>query len=306
MAGPVDRRTSPSRNTESEMCEGFEPGDVVGDRYRVVRRIGIGGMGAVYEARHVETQRAVAIKVLLPHLTEDERLAFRFGQEARISASIGHRGIVEVYDLGIDERRGEMFIVMELLEGIELESRLEREGALPVDEVIRIGVELADAVAAAHEHGFVHRDLKPQNVFLANTDQGLEIIKVLDFGLAKLLDGQGDDTCLTRTGEFFGTPLFMSPEQLRNAKDIDGRTDVYSIGVILYQALTGVHPFDAVNLTMLILKVATTSPKPLGELRPEIPHEVSQVVERAMSKERDQRFQSAAELRDALKEYSTI
>lgn len=303
MTEPVDRRQSDSQ-TEMEKSDGFGPGDVIGERYSVVRRIGVGGMGAVYEATHIETKRAVAIKVLLPLWTEDERLAFRFGQEARISASIGHRGIVEVYDLGIDQRRGEMFIVMELLEGIELQTLLDGQESLPVDVAIRIGIELADAVSAAHDHGFVHRDLKPQNVFIAKTDQGSETIKVLDFGLAKLVDAPGSDASLTRTGEFFGTPLFMSPEQLRNAKDIDGRADVYSIGVILYVALSGVHPFEAQNLAMLILKVATTSPKPVIELNPDIPYPLSQVVERAMSKDREQRYQSAAALRDALKECS--
>jgi serine/threonine-protein kinase len=274
--------------------------EVVGRRYRIVKRLGQGGMGVVYEAEHIALKRRLALKVLLPRYTEDERAVARFKIEAQASASIGHPGIVEVIDLDEDEARGVTFIAMELLEGEELYARIKREGPLSPEFVARAGADMADAVGAAHEEGIIHRDLKPHNVFLARKGRQLDVVKVLDFGLAKLIATDDLGASLTRSGEFLGTPFYMAPEQLHNAKDIDQRADVYSMGVILFQALTSELPYSAESLAELIVKVATEEPSSLRQLRPDLPAQMIEIVEQAIVKDRDQRLGSAIEMRDAL------
>lgn len=265
--------------------------------------LGAGGMGEVYEAEHLALQRKVALKVLHPHFTHNPNTLARFKREAQAAASIGHPGIVDTFDLDEDEETGETFIAMELFQGEELAARIEREGPMSPEVVARLGLEIADAVSAAHEHGIVHRDLKPQNIFLVTRERKRDLIKVLDFGLAKLVDPGEIGGGLTRSSDFLGTPLFMAPEQFHNVKDVDGRADVYSIGVILFLALSGKLPYEAESIADLILKINMDPPLSLASLRPDVSLDLVSIVKRAMAKNRDDRFLSACELADALEAF---
>jgi serine/threonine-protein kinase len=224
----------------------------------------------------------------------------RFMGEARAAGGLNHPGIVEVVDLDHD---GDVhYIAMERLEGEELLARIERESPLPIRFVARIGADIADAISAAHAHTpkIVHRDLKPQNVILARKGPQRDVVKIVDFGIAKLLEAESLEQSLTRSGEIYGTPLYMSPEQLRNSKEVDERTDIYSIGVMLYQALAGVTPFRGESFSSLVVSITSETPAPLRELRPQIPVALAAVVERAMARDKHDRFPSGAALRDAL------
>ncbi len=296
-------RDSLKTMTDLKRSGNLEAGQELAGRYSIEKMLGMGGMGAVYVAEHIALKRRVALKVLLSERTMDERTVQRFKQEAQSAASIGHPGIVEIFDLGEDEETGQTFIAMELLEGEELASRVITGHPLSPVFVAQVGADLTDAIAAAHSHGIVHRDLKPENVFLARKGRHVDIVKVLDFGLAKLIDRKTFDTSITRSGDVFGTPMYMAPEQLRGAKEVDGRADVYAIGAILYEALTGNTPFEASHLAELVLKIMVDPIEPLVEVRPDVPEELALVVEKAMEKEPDDRFQSALEVRDALEEF---
>jgi serine/threonine-protein kinase len=275
----------------------LEVGRILAGKYRIEGTLGTGGMGAVYVGRNLGTRKAWAIKVLHPEMVGRPEMLQRFLAEAQAAGLIGHPGIVEVIDL---DRDGDLrFLVMPKLEGEELATRIARERPLPVSFVMRIGADVADAIEAAHRAKIIHRDLKPGNIFLARENEKRDVAKILDFGIAKLIDpdvGGG----LTQTTDVYGTPQYMSPEQLRSAKDVDGRSDIYAIGVILYQALTGRLPFEADSLSDLIFKIRTEAPPRLTSLRPDIPLGLAAIVERAMARDRDARFRSAAELRDAL------
>jgi len=276
----------------------FQIGQVVADRYRIVRLLGRGGMGAIFEAEHTELRRLVALKVLLPRLAGDVDAVARFFREARAAAAIGHPGIVQVFDLG--SRDGVAFLAMERLQGEELAQRVARLGPLPPGFVARVGRDLADAVAAAHDCGIVHRDLKPQNVFLARDARGIDVVKVLDFGIAKLTEADRADQPLTQTGAVFGTPMYMPPEQLRGVKDLDGRADIYAIGAILYECLMGSPPFAAESFPMLVLRITTEPPRPIDTARTDVPRELVAVVSKALAKLREERYGNAHELAAAL------
>lgn len=278
------------------------PGHVLAGRYRLGRRIGAGGMGAVYEAEHLELGRAVAVKVLLPEFSANAAMAARFMREARAAAQIGHPGIVQVFDLGSD---GPMpFLVMEKLEGEELGARIGRASPLPVGWVIEMITDLCDALQAAHDHGIVHRDLKPSNVFLAKQGRRDDVVKVLDFGIAKLL--RPADDVKTTTGQVFGTPTYMAPEQLRDSKEVDGRADVYAMGCVLFQALVGHPPFEASTYPELIFRICSAPRPRVDELRGDVPRSVSEVVARALALEPADRPASPNELARALGSASPV
>ena len=271
-------------------------GNVLG-KYRIEAELSRGGMGAVYRARHEVLERPVAIKLLRPELTGSPDLLTRFVNEARAASAIRHPSIIEVIDFGQTDD-GQAYLVMELLEGESLATRLQSRGRLAEGEAVRITCGIASALSAAHAKGIIHRDLKPDNVFLiADPDLG-ERAKVLDFGIAKLADMASQ--AQTQTGALMGTPLYMAPEQARSAASIDHRADLYSLGCILYELLTGKPPLVAEGTGEIIALHMFTQPDPPSTLVPGITPALESIVMRLLDKEPAARFGSAADLSDAL------
>jgi serine/threonine-protein kinase len=269
----------------------------IGQKYTVGGVLGEGGMGAVYEAQHVALGRAVAIKVLHPAQAKKKVAVKRFHQEARSAGRIGHPNICEVYDLGTLED-GSPYLVMERLYGETLSSRIAREGGLPVLDVIDIVTQVLSGLDAAHAKGILHRDIKPENVFLTQRLGLPPLVKLLDFGVSKMMfrvvgepDDEGD---LTRTGMVMGTPYYMASEQARGERNLDARVDVYACGVILYESLTGRRPFSGANYNALLLQILTGTPVPANQLVPDLPPEILPIIDKAMARNRDQRYPSAA------------
>jgi serine/threonine-protein kinase len=265
-------------------------GDVLGSKYEILRLIGEGGMGAVFEAENKVTQKRVAVKWLHPELSSESGAAARLVREAQAASRIRHSNVVDVYDV---EREGNaIFLVMELLDGETLTHVLARRD-LPVPALIALLLPAMRGVAAAHRQGVIHRDVKPDNIFLAREDGSSEpVAKVLDFGISKLEERGRSQPSLTRTGSAVGTPLYMSYEQLSSDRAIDGRADVYAFGVILYEALTGRMPFEANSLPKLVVKIATQVPQPPKELRPDLPESLSRLVLRTLARQREERTPS--------------
>jgi len=275
---------------------------VIGEKYRVVRPIGKGGMGAVFEAEHTLTGRRVAVKVLLPQFVANEVLAKRFVNEARAAARIQDPHVVEVVDLGRTPA-GELYQVLEYLDGRELKAAIRAEAPFPLGRACHIAAQMASLMGKAHALGIVHRDLKPANVFLLARDRDDDYVKVLDFGIAKLRpvqSGEGDFTQLTGTQDVVGTPLYMAPEQLKGSREVDGRADVYSLGVVLFQMLSARLPFTGDSMADIFLKVMTESPPPLAQLRPDLPPALVAAVERAIDRDPLRRFADGAALAEAL------
>jgi len=263
-------------------------GHVIDGRYRVVELIGEGGMGKVYLAEHVEIGKRVALKVLHPSYSRMPDLVERFRREARAASKIGHPHIVDVTDSGTTAD-GSAYFVMEYLEGVELGSVIEREGALEVARAVRIATQICRALSAAHTSGIIHRDLKPENVFLTIRDGNADFVKVLDFGIAKTTEAEeARERKLTSPGMAMGTPEYMAPEQAAG-RPADARCDVYALGAILYEMLTGVPPYQGDNFMEILTKKATVDPVPAGHLRSAIPAAVSQLVTQAMARNPDDR-----------------
>jgi serine/threonine-protein kinase len=275
-------------------------GIVLAGRYEVVRRIGEGRMGAVYEAKHALIGKRVAVKVLLEKFHAKSDFVARLLQEARLASSIGHQNIVDVTDFGTTDD-GRSFVVMEFLDGESLADLERREAPLPIERSLRIARQAASALGAAHAKGIFHRDVKPENLYLVRRGDA-DFVKVVDFGISKAVKPGGDDGAdayrLTHTGLLLGTPLYMSPEQARGDEDLDHRADIWALGVLLYECLTGEVPFRANNYLQIISQVLTHEPLSPSRLRPElgIPDAVDAVVMRAMEKDRTRRYQTMAEL----------
>ncbi len=267
----------------------FTTGSVVAARYRLREQLGAGGMGEVWVAEHMELGKVVALKLMLASMGAQLEMRNRFLNEARAAASIEHPNIVDVFDLGYHGESA--FIAMEKLEGEDLEHRIVRQGPLPLEEAIRIGLELADAVGAAHERGVIHRDLKPANVFLNTRGRQRDVVKVLDFGIAKLTQASSD--VQTKTGAVFGSPHYMAPEQLADSKAVDARTDIYALGGIMYAMLTGGPAFDSPTLPELFFRVVSSSPDPVRGKRPDVPEWLERLTLAALAKRPEQRPQSA-------------
>jgi serine/threonine-protein kinase len=265
---------------------------VVGDHYQLEGEIGRGGVSVVYKARDLRLKRPVALKVLPPELAHDPAVATRFTREAQTSAHLAHAHIVPIYDVG--EGNGIAYFVMALITGGNLATLLGREPRQPIEEVRRLVWEVADALAYAHLRGVIHRDIKPDNILL-DPDTGRAM--VTDFGIARAVES---NTRLTVTGIAVGTPTYMSPEQAVGEREIDGRSDIYSLGVVAYQMLTGRVPFTAGNSMALLLKHVGERPRPIAELRPDVPQTLRDAIERALAKEPDDRWPTAGALRDAL------
>jgi serine/threonine-protein kinase len=275
-------------------------GAVLADRYEVVRRIGEGGMGAVYEARHTVIGKRVAVKVLLEKFVAKSDFVARLLQEARLASSIGHEHIVDVTDFGTTVD-GRSFVVMEFLDGESLAELAMREAPLPIERSVGIARQVASALGAAHAKGIFHRDVKPENIYLVKRAD-VDFVKVVDFGISKAVKPAGDEGGegyrLTHTGLLLGTPLYMSPEQARGEEDLDHRVDIWALGVLLYECLTGEVPFRANNYLGIISQVLTHEPTPPSKLRPElgISGAVEAVVMRAMEKDRSRRYQTMADV----------
>jgi serine/threonine-protein kinase len=279
-------------------------GRTLGGRYVLRDVLGAGGMGTVFDAEHLGLKRAVAIKVLNPSQARKKTAVKRFQQEARAAGSIGHPNICEVYDLGALED-GSPYLVMEKLTGKTLAQRLTKEQRLPWEEIVEIVLQTLSGLAAAHDKGIVHRDIKPDNIFIAKRVGASDIIKVVDFGVSKMIvrmqDEPNEDLDLTRTGMVMGTPYYMSPEQASGERKLDARVDLYACGVVMYEAVTGRRPFLAPNYNALLLKIISGTHRRASELLPSVPRGFEGVIERAIAVNREDRYGSAAEMqRDLL------
>jgi serine/threonine-protein kinase len=269
----------------------------IGQSYELESEIGRGGMSVVYRARDLRLNRTVAIKVLPPELAYDPAIRTRFTREAQTAAQLSHAHIVPIFDVG--EREGIAYLVMAMVTGGNLGALLMREPRQPIEEVRRLLREIADALAYAHLHGVIHRDIKPDNILL-DGDTGRAM--VTDFGIARAMEA---GTRLTLTGIAVGTPAYMSPEQAVGERELDGRSDIYSVGVLGYQMLTGRMPFTAGNSIALLFKHVTERPRPIADLRPDTPRVLREAVERALTKSPEDRWPTAAALRDALASLET-
>lgn len=272
-------------------------GTVLGGKYRVDGVIGRGGMGVVLAARHLQLDQPVALKVMLPEYSRHPEAVARFLREARAAVRVRDEHVARVTDVG-ETDSGVPFMVMELLEGTDLESLSSSRGPLPVAETVELVLQACAGVAEAHALGIVHRDLKPSNLFLTRRRNGSPLVKVLDFGISKALDTR--DGSLTSTSAMIGSPLYMSPEQVRTAKDVDARSDIWSLGAILYELLTGVAPFVADSASAVLARVVADEPAPLRQFRPELPVGLQDVVLSCLRKNRDERPRSVEALVQAL------
>ncbi|MCC6953492.1 MAG: protein kinase [Deltaproteobacteria bacterium] len=274
-------------------------GKVIDGKYRIIERLGGGGMGLVYKAEHAILNHLVAIKILRGHLANDEEYIRRFQREARMVSKLTHPNAITLHDFGISE--GSPFFLMEFVEGRTLREVLRDDGALPLERIVRLVPQIVGALAEAHAAGIIHRDLKPENIMVTRRKDGSEWIKVLDFGIAKIqnLDSP-NETQLTRVGSIFGSPRYMAPEQSMD-KGVDTRADLYSLGIILYEMLAGRVPFEAATPIETILHHVNNPPRPLKESKPDLDvgDQVSAVVMRLLEKDPANRFQTAAEFLEA-------
>ncbi len=276
------------------MSEQSRVGDLLAGKYQLEALLGSGGVGMVYRAQNTLVGRTVAIKLMRPEHVSDPKVVGRFLREARAANIVRHPNVVDVLDIDQDET-GAPFIVQEFLEGQDLGRLVKSHKAgLPVDWVLATMIPIVEAVALAHSRGVVHRDLKPENVFLARINRET-VPKLLDFGISYIRPSPGDIR-MTATGTTLGTPAFMSPEQLGGTQAVDARSDVWSLGVILFEALSGRLPFDADSAAMLFAQIAWAVPPRLDEVAPKVPRDLSRVVARCLRRDKDERYPSAAEL----------
>ncbi|MGE5803141.1 MAG: serine/threonine-protein kinase [Gemmatimonadota bacterium] len=269
-------------------------GQVVADRYHVVKKLGEGGMGQVYLAEHVKMGRRSAIKVMNPAMVHDPDAVARFNREASNASRIAHPNVCAIYDFG-ETPDGLIYLAMEFIEGEPLTDLLEREGALPLARAAEIFRQAADALQAAHDLGIVHRDLKPDNIMLTRRKGGGDTVKVVDFGIAKAVAGDESGQKVTKTGLVIGTPEFMSPEQL-SGDTLDGRSDLYSLALVLYRMLTGKLPFEATTVQETMIKRLTDEPTTLADARPDLtfPPGMQPVLDTALARTPAERYQSVA------------
>jgi serine/threonine-protein kinase len=281
-------------------------GEILAGKYRVDRVLGVGAMGVVVAATHVDLLELRAIKLMLPSMLGDREGVERFLREARAVSKLRSRHVAAVFDVGRLET-GAPYIVMEHLEGVDLKSVLEQRGVLTVHEAAAYVMEACEALAEAHAAGIIHRDLKPANLFVVARRDAAPTIKVLDFGIAKMAARSDAEAALEMTGtsEMLGTPVYMAPEQMRASRSADARSDVWSLGVILYRALTGKVPFDGGTLTELCMAVLDDTPARPSTLRPDLPRGLDAVILRCLEKDPARRIGSAAELAMALAPFVT-
>ena len=277
------------------------PGDVLDGKYHVLRQIGEGGMGTVYEGEHLRIARRVAIKVMHPEMAAERDLVQRFEREAQAAAKIGSSYVVDVLDLG-ELPSGERYMVMEFLEGESLSTRLRACGPMAPTEVGSIALQLLDGLAKVHDAGIVHRDLKPGNIFLAKAEDGSDFVKLLDFGICKFTQRMSIEPA--GGGRLLGTLGYMSPEVM-GSQAADARSDIYSIGVVLFRCATGNLPYTATNPLDLIVQIQAGLRVPISKLVPDIDPAFGAIVERALASKRDARFRDVREMRDAIARWTS-
>ncbi len=279
--------------------DALKVGDLFDRRYRIVKKLGEGGMGEVYAAEHTTLQKRVAIKLLRPEIVSNVEAVKRFRQEATSSSSIGHKNIIRIEDFA-DLPDGRIYLCMELLDGLPLNDMI-KEQAMSPDRLLNIAIQTGHGLAAAHAKGIVHRDMKPENIFVT-TINGEDVPKILDFGIAKVAGNDGQNN-LTRTGTIFGTPFYMAPEQAMG-QHVDGRVDVYAMGVILYEVFAGSLPFRGDSFMGILTQHITTEPEPVAQRAAQagraLPPGLAEVIQRAMAKDPAQRYASMDELVQAL------
>lgn len=273
-------------------------GVVLDERYQIDELLGTGGMGAVYRGKQITLRKPVAIKLLRPEYAHRELYVRRFLREARAASMIGHRNVVEVTDFGQADG-GRVYFVMEYLDGEDLAKRIKRCGALPWPEARHLLIQMVRALKAAHAKGVIHRDVKPANVFIAASDEEPDFVKVLDFGIAKVVDGTNTAEGLTSSQQMIGTAMYMAPEQAMG-KEIDVRTDIYSLGAVAFQMLTGRVPFEGVTAFEVLMRRVNEPPPSLRAVVPSVPNEVDEIVRRAMARQPIARWQTMEELEGAL------
>jgi serine/threonine-protein kinase len=293
------------------MTEGkapVNPGDVLAGKYRVERVLGVGGMGVVVAALHLELDQRVALKFLLPEAAARPDITTRFSREARAAAKIRNEHVARVTDVGTLES-GAPYIVMEYLEGRDLSQIVDKHGPLPIQVAVDYVLQACLALAEAHAAGIIHRDLKPSNLFLAQMADGTEIIKVLDFGISKSLvpspEGAEGIGALTKTAEVLGSPMYMSPEQLKAFRDVDARADLWGLGVILYELVTAKAPFDRGSIAEIFGAIIYEKAPPLSAMLPSVPPGFEGIVARCLEKEPADRYKNIADLAEALHSFGS-
>ncbi|WP_437655252.1 serine/threonine-protein kinase [Sorangium sp. So ce1182] len=279
-------------------------GTLIEGKYRILRQLGAGAMGAVYQAEHTGTGRRVALKVITGELASRQDIVDRFWREAKAAGRIDTDHITQVLDSGVDRDMNLPYLVMEFLSGEDLQGFLKKTGPIAPDVALRVIAQACLGLRKAHEAGVVHRDIKPANLFLARREAGEMLVKILDFGIAKVVMEQAQETetaGLTKTGSLLGSPLFMSPEQALGSKHVDHRSDLWSLGISLYQALSARTPFDHITaMGQLVVEINYGRLAPVQERAPWVPPEVAAVVDRALQRKPNERFQSATEMLDAI------
>jgi eukaryotic-like serine/threonine-protein kinase len=274
---------------------------LLANKYRVERVLGRGGMGVVVAAHHVQLNEKVAIKFLLPEALAKPETVERFMREARAAVRIKSEHVARVSDVGVLED-GEPYMVMECLEGIDLAAWLRQRGVLPVEQAVEFLLQACEAIAEAHALGIVHRDLKPSNLFVVRRADGLWSVKVLDFGISKSIPSgaSGADPRLTHTAAVIGSPLYMPPEQMEASSAVDARADIWALGVVLFELITGQAPFAGETIPEICMKIAVAAPRSMRSLRPEAPQALEFIIKRCLEKDPARRYKDVAELAHAL------
>lgn len=286
----------PTESSQPKDISLIEPGETIAGKYRIERVIAMGGMGVVFAARHEDLDQQVAIKLLRSDAVKSEEAVKRFLREAKTAARLQSEHVARVFDVGT--AFGSPYMVMEYLSGKDLQEIVETRGALPIDEAVDYTLQTLEALAEAHTAGVVHRDLKPSNVFIAAKPDGTPRVKVLDFGISKenSLSAPAQAASLTATRQVIGSPGYMSPEQMLSPKNVDHRTDIWSIGVLLFELLSGKFPFTGETVAGIMTSVLNGPLPKLRSIRPEIPEELEHIVERCMSRDAEGRYGNVAEL----------
>lgn len=280
---------------------GVHQGQILAGKYRVEHVIGTGGMGVVLCAQHIHLEQRVALKFLLPEALQHPDTVARFALEARAAVKIRSEYVAQVFDVATLDN-GMPYMVMEYLDGQDLSTWLHENGVMPIEQAVELLLQACEAIADAHAQGIIHRDLKPPNLFCVRRSDGLLAVKILDFGISKIVapDGSAQNAGITKTAVAFGSPLYMSPEQMLSARDVDARTDIWGLGAILYEMLAGASPFTGETLPEVYARISSQPPIPLESYRPEVPSALAAVIMKCLEKDRTNRYPNVAELALAL------